>query len=154
MDHLGAIASWSLPPVLGDFMSYQSSLIGKPNEWGDDKATLMTIRNPGYDLGCPPGHCSRRMKEGELHYQRSDPRYQPACSFVFCLGCFEILWGKQFFARVRDEEDCWENSDIQSTCTISQYDWYLRKRILSFGFHSLIPSRKKSPNCPWSRWPP
>lgn len=76
-------------------MSYQS-LIGKPNEWGDDKATVMTIRNPGYDLGCPPGHCSRRMKEGELHYQRSDTRYQPACSFVFCLGCFEILWGKQF----------------------------------------------------------
>lgn len=33
-------------PVVGDFMSYQSSLIGKPNEWGDDKATVMTISNP------------------------------------------------------------------------------------------------------------
>ena len=57
-----------------------------------------------------------------------------------------MLWdslGQAIFARVRDEEDCWENSGIQSTCTISQYDWYPRKRILSFGFHSLIPSLKK-----------
>lgn len=46
MDHLGVgIMQWSLPPVLGDFMSYQSP-IGKPNEWGDDKATVMTISNP------------------------------------------------------------------------------------------------------------
>ena len=49
-----------------------------------------------YDLGCTPGHCSGRMKEEELHCQRSDTRYQPA---VFCFGCFEFLWGKRFFCQ-------------------------------------------------------
>ena len=38
------IMQWNLP-VVGDFMSYQSP-IGTPNEWGDHKANVMTIRNP------------------------------------------------------------------------------------------------------------
>ena len=73
----------------------------------------------GYDLGCPLATVVEEWKR-------------------------ESFITKAIFARVWDEEDCREKSDIQSTCTISEYDWYPRKRILSFGFHSLIPSLKKS----------
>ena len=136
------IMQWSLP-VVGDFMNYQSP-IGNPNLWGDHKATVVTIRNPVMIWDVPLATVVE-VKEGELHYQRSDTRCQPACFFVFCLGCFEI-W---------DEEDCfWQKSGkrviLKELAPFLDMTWLASEKvelIQGFGFHSPIPSTATASPC-------